>query len=266
MEIPYGPKPHGDEPEVEVDFTVESDVSVDQHVEKINSLIDQVGQAQLVVGLYILVHVLRNDLEAARSRNPRKNKSYKAILEHEKVKADRRTLRDWVIAAATKQELENGGVSTDLLDYTHLREIAKLPTAELREKIAKRVISESLNAKDTEQAVKAEIEKTKLDDSAAGPSLRNLAQTVVTKLADPVALSNDEDFFELLLDEEQVRREFNFREQAIIYSTADKVRRKKLSEKGRLEKALEPVQESINFLEEVMTTMDGRSKDEEDKE
>ena len=92
-------------------------------------------------------------------------------------------------------------------------------------------------------------------------SLGELAQSVVAKLSDPLALSKEETFRELLLDAGQVRKEFDFREQALIYATAEKIKGEKLSKKSALEESLEPVQEAINFLDEVMATLSGHGEE-----
>ena len=74
------------------------------------------------------------------------------------------TLRRWVIAAATKQEVEGDGLATERLEYSHFREISKVPTKEGRLMVAKAVIERSLNVKATIELVRLQIRK----DIAAG--------------------------------------------------------------------------------------------------
>ncbi|MBM3299660.1 MAG: hypothetical protein FJY85_06880, partial [Deltaproteobacteria bacterium] len=88
-----------------------------------------------------------------------------------------------------------------------------------------------------------------------------LARAVIEKLDDPVALSEDEDFCDVLLDSAQVRAEFNFREQSKIYDKAEKIKKQEIREKSDLEHRLEGLQQSINFLEDLMNTFDGKEED-----
>ncbi len=90
------------------------------------------------------------------------------------------------------------------------------------------------------------------------PDLCRLAQAVIEKLDDPVSLSEDEDYGEVLLDSTNVRAEFNFREQTKIYDKAEKIKNERLEEKSQLEERLVAVKKSINFLEELMKTFNGK--------
>ena len=206
----------------------------------------------------MLVNVLNNDLEAARSKNPRKEKPFNVICNHPNLHPDLKgpTLRRWVIAAATNQELEGVGLATESLDYSHLREISKVPTEEGRVMVARAVIEGSLKVKATMELVRVEIQKGKVEASPAS-DFCGLAESVIEGLDNPVSLSEDEDVSSVLLDESQLRQEFNFREQASIYGKAEKVKTQMLKEKSVIEERLENVQQSITFLEKVMNTFDG---------
>jgi hypothetical protein len=173
-------------------------------------------------------------------------------------------LRRWVAAGASWQELGSHGVDNDRLGYSPCREIAKIPTLEGRISVGKRVVAESLTVKQTIEAVQAEIAKTKkAADTPADTYLCPLAKSVIQRLDDPVFLSEDQDFCEVLLDSAQVRTEFNFREQSKIYNKAEKIKKQKIREKSDLENRLEGLQQSINFLEDLMNTFDGKEVESE---
>ena len=244
----------------------ESKLSPDEKAGRITQIYSgPIKRVWLAVYLWVLLNVFNNDLTEVRSKNPRKEKSFNKIVESEKLHPDLRgpVLRRWVVAGTTWQELDNEGLNTDRVEYSHCREIAKVPTLKGRISVGKRVIEESLTVKETIEAVKAEIAKGKPPATSTDTGLCPLAQTVIQRLDDPVFLSEDPDFCEILLDSVQVRTEFNFREQSKIYDKAEKIKKQRIREKSDLEHRLEGLQQSINFLEDLMNTFDGKEVDSE---
>jgi len=242
----------------------ESQLSDEEKVGRLNDLYERhIRQPWLAIALWVIVNVLKNNLEAARSKNPRKDDSFNKIANSQDLHPDLRgpVLRRWVAAGAAWQELANAGVDTDTITYSHCREIAKLPTLKSRISMGERVVAESLTVKETIEAVQEENAKGKPEASSSDSDLCGLARAVIEKLDDPVALSEDEDFCDVLLDSAQVRAEFNFREQSKIYDKAEKIKKQEIREKSDLEHRLEGLQQSINFLEDLMNTFDGKEED-----
>ena len=236
--------------------------TVEERVEQLNDMYEQrVGKPQLVIGLDVLANEFNNDIEAARSKNPKKQKSFRAIADHENLHPDIKgpVLRRWVNAAVTMQELASKGVNTDLLTYSHYREISKIKDAEARKRIADQVIADSLTFKATEKLVKSEIAKAKAGDSNEDSDLSTMAQEVMDGLDDPASLSDNDALSGFLLDRNAVRLDLDFDEQSSIYAKAKAKRQEAITEKGGMEKKLETVQQSINFLDQVLSTF--RSKD-----
>jgi hypothetical protein len=241
---------------------VNAPLSPEERVEQLNDMYEQrVGKHQLVIGLDVLANEYTNDIEAARSKNPKKQKSFRTICEHENLNEDLKgpVLRRWVNAAATMQELAAAGVNTDPLNYSHFREISKLKDAAVRKRIAEQVIAESLTFKATAALVKAEIAQAKGGDSTEESELGPMAQKVMKGLDDPASLSDDEALSSFLLDRNAVRLDLDFDEQSSIYAKAKKKRQEALTQKDESEKTLETVEQSINFLDQVLSAF--RNKD-----
>jgi len=245
----------------------ESQLSDGEKVGRINELYEiNVRRIWLVIALWVIVNVLKNNLEAAHSKNPHKDNSFNKIANSKDLHPDLKgpVLRRWVTAGATWQELGNAEVDTKSLTYSNCREIAKVPTLAGRISIGKRVVAESLTVKQTIEAVQAEIAKTKkAAKTDADTDLCELARTVIQRLDDPIFLSEDEDFCEILLDSAQLRAEFKFHEQTKIYDKAEKIKKQKIREKSDLEHRLEGLQQSINFLEDLMDTFNSKEEDAE---
>jgi len=246
----------------------ESKLSHDEKAARITQIyLNGVRAIWLPLGLWVTVNVYNSDLEAARSKNPHKDKSFNKIAGSKEMHPDLKgpLLRRYVSAAATWQELGTHDVDTDRTGYSHCREIAKIPTLAGRIAVGNRVVAESLTVKQTIEAVQAEIAKTKkAAKTDADTDLCELARTVIQRLdLDPILLSEDPDLSEMLLDSAQVRTEFNFREQSKIYGKAEKIKKEQIREKSDLEHRLEDLQQSINFLEDLMDTFDGKEEDAE---
>jgi hypothetical protein len=236
--------------------------TIEERVEQLNDMYERlVGKHQLLIGLDVLATEFNGNIEAARSKNPKKQKSFRAIADHENLHPDIKgpVLRRWVNAAVTMQELASKGVNTDLLTYSHFREISKIKDAAARKRIADQVIAESLAFKSTEALVKAEIDKAKAGDSDEDRDLSPMAQKVMEGLEEPASMSKDDALCSFLLDRNSVRLELDFDEQSGIYSKAKKKREEAVNQQDKTEKTLESVQQSINFLDQVLSTF--RSKD-----
>ncbi len=245
----------------------ESKLPDEDKVSRLNDLYERnIRKPWLVIALWVILNVIKGDVTATRSKNPQKTDSFNKIANSNNLHPDLKgpVLRRWVAAGATWQDLGNHGVDNDRLGYSPCREIAKIPTLAGRISVGKRVVAESLTVKETIEAVKAEIAKTrKAADNTAEAGLRPLAKQVFERLDDPVFLSEDQDFCDILLDSDQVRTEFNFREQSKIYDKAEKIKKQKIREKSDLENRLEGLQQSINFLEDLMNTFDGKEVESE---
>jgi hypothetical protein len=150
----------------------------------------------LAVALWVIITVFDNNLSDARSKNPHKLSSFNRIVENEKMHPDLTgaLLRCRVVAGATWQELENKGINTNKLEYSHCREIAKIPSLKGRISVGERVVSESLTVKETIEAVQEQIAQEKPSDAGADADLGSLAREVIRRLDDPSSLSEDNVF------------------------------------------------------------------------
>ncbi len=235
----------------------ESHLSDEQKVDRLNVLYaHNVGAAQLFLGVWVLVNVFRNDLDAARSKNPKKNKSFNKICSSKRLHPDLQgvQLRRYVAAAITERELREAGIA-EPLEYSILRELAKLATLQDRIRVAQTVIAQNLTARETVQLVADEIKKAKEAKTSSTSRLSELTLKVIKALDEPLELIKDDNLMALLTDEEMLRVELNFRDQARIYSKMERMRDDLLDKKSRIEKSLEPVQQSINILEQLMNNI-----------
>ncbi len=103
-------------------------MTADDLVETINDVYENgLGNAKMRIGTLVLQHCFDGDAEKARSKNPKKETSYKDVCDHKKLKMDVKELGRCVRAAAQQVEFEKEGVDQSDLSFHALLEIAKLP-------------------------------------------------------------------------------------------------------------------------------------------
>jgi hypothetical protein len=245
--------------------TDESHLSSDEKVGRLAQLYRKAAKVWLAMGLWILRNVFRNNLEDARSKNPNKQYSFKAIADHpelpKELKGD--TLRRYVLAAATMKELKATTIAVDSLEYSHFREISKLQDQARRQKVARIVVDKALTARQTEDLVATELEKAKLEGSKSKRSdgsedkFSALALEIISKLDDPAKnIIGNESLASILLHPTEVRTKFNFREQAKIYDKVERVMKRKSEEKAKLEEVVSINKANMKFLQDLKTNLD----------
>jgi hypothetical protein len=136
----------------------------DELVETINDVYENgLGNAKMRIGTLVLQHCFDGDAEKARSKNPKKETSYKDVCEHKDLKVDVKELGRCVRAAAQQVEFEKEGVDHSELSFHALLEIAKLPEKAERLKLGTKANEESWTVREIRKSVdswkKTEAEK-----------------------------------------------------------------------------------------------------------
>ncbi|MGO9567832.1 MAG: hypothetical protein ACLP5H_09855 [Desulfomonilaceae bacterium] len=242
----------------------ERDLPIEKRAEGLFKLYDQhTGRTPILIGLWVFVNILDKDMEAARSKSPQKNVSYKFIANHKDLPPDLKgqTLGRYVVAGVTAQELESDGVKTDPMSYRALYETSKIPSKEGRKSVAKEVIAKSLNLKATCDLVQAKRLEETLDETSPDSKFSPLAKKAITWLQTGNMSFGGEnaELKPILSDANEVRTKLNFREQTKIYGLAEKIRSRKLGQSKQLAKDLGSMQECINFLETLLNAFDSEA-------
>jgi hypothetical protein len=236
----------------------DTEASVEKDVNTFNELHDiEVGQAQLVLGMWVLVNVLHNDLQLATSKNPHKDTYYKSFTRHGRLSVTPGTVTRWVRAAAAIQEWGKAGLDTSTITYSLAYEISKLESKAARLRVAKKVVEKGLTVQDTSKLVKAQLSVGKASDSVDDKSIREKAKKVLSGLDDIATLIQDEELNSFLLDQARVRLEFNMDELTAVMNKAKQERLHMATEKAAVEERNETIQKSINFLEKLIKAIRG---------
>jgi hypothetical protein len=115
------------------------------------------------IGNLIFTHCYDGDAEKARSKNPKKEKSYKDICDHKKLKMDPKELGRCVRAAIQKAEYEKEDVDCLEMSFHALLEIAKPAGKEERLNLGREAVEKGWTVREIRKAVenrkKAEAQK-----------------------------------------------------------------------------------------------------------
>jgi hypothetical protein len=251
------------EEKLEKMFAEADHLSLDSKIEHTNRLYENTyGKAPLMVGLYFFVAVLNRNFQEIHSKSSNKPNSFNKLCGHETLHPDIKgaTLRRWVIAAAIKEELQNDGIDTESLIYSALREIAKLPSKVARAKTAKEIIAGKLKGDAVNKLVQKELVAAKGSNGAQGTGktddalIGDLAREITSQFE---TAADNAEWRSLLVDPDQVREKFNFREQGAIYERAVNYKELLNKKKSKLEEKMEPVQKTLNFLDELIAAFQG---------
>jgi hypothetical protein len=142
----------------------ETKMTGDELVETINDVYENnLGNAKMRIGTLVLQHCFDGDPEKARSKNPKKETSYKDVCEHKDLKVDVKELGRCVRAAAQQVEFEKEGVDQSELSFHALLEIAKLPEKAERLTLGRKANEDSWTVREIRKSVdswkKTEAEK-----------------------------------------------------------------------------------------------------------
>lgn len=121
-----------------------SPMTADGLVETINDLYENgLGNAKMRIGTLVLQYCFDGDADKARSKNPKKETSYKDVCEHRDLKVDVKELGRCVRAAAQEVEYVKEDVDHSKLSFHALLEIAKLPEKADRLKLGRKANEET---------------------------------------------------------------------------------------------------------------------------
>jgi hypothetical protein len=103
----------------------------DRAVGKVNAIAhESIERGMEAIGHYLFVEAFNSDLEAVKSKNPRKRAYFGAICEHPDLRVDPRRLGEAVKAAALSQLLKHRGLELPNLTFTHKVHLARIPDQE----------------------------------------------------------------------------------------------------------------------------------------
>lgn len=157
---------------------------IDELVHRIMANRDKADDAALKTGQMLLDDVFGGNLSEACSRNPKKNNSFKRIVEHEDMDLDATTLARWVKAANLVNTFQKKGKKFKHLTCSHY--IALLALKEDKSKL--RLAEEAEEKKFSVRRLAVEVEKA--EPHSRPP--KSLLETIISKLGNPEQLAEEE--------------------------------------------------------------------------
>jgi len=128
----------------------------------INKIMNDTGEkASSAIGKHILETYFDNNAELAKSHNPKKAASYRALLTHSDLMLSPSSLNSMVRVEVQQHYLTGNGIDLSKLSYSHQARLIRLPDGRDKLSLAKKAIKDGLSVRSLEDEVK---ERSKLVD------------------------------------------------------------------------------------------------------
>jgi hypothetical protein len=110
-------------------------------------------KASQAIAKHVIKYFFNNDINLARSRNPKKGTSYRALCEHPDLMISPATLSNMVAVEVQEGFLSQQGVEADKLSYSHQVKLIRLPDGRDKLRLAKKIIDQGLSVRDLDVLV-----------------------------------------------------------------------------------------------------------------
>lgn len=129
---------------------------VEKSVAFINKIMNDTGEkASSAIGKHILETYFDNNVELAKSHNPKKAASYRALFDHSDLMLSASSLNSMVRVETQRPYLADNGIDLKKLSYSHQARLIRLPDGRDKLSLAKKVIQEGWSVRFLEEEVKA---------------------------------------------------------------------------------------------------------------
>ena len=130
-----------------VDALVSHDV-VERSIHFINEIYNRSAHnASKSIAQHVIKTYFDDDINSARSRNPRKKTSYRALCEHPDLSISLTTLAGMIAVECQELFLRQQGVDPEKISFSHQVELARLPDGRDKVKLARDVVQTGLNVR-----------------------------------------------------------------------------------------------------------------------
>lgn len=129
---------------------------VEKSVAFINKIMNDTGEkASSAIGKHILETYFDNNVELAKSHNPKKGASYRALLDHSDLMLSASSLNSMVRVELQQHYLTGNGIDLTKLSYSHQARLIRLPDGRDKLSQAQKAIDEEWSVRFLEEEVKA---------------------------------------------------------------------------------------------------------------
>ncbi len=130
---------------------------IDDAVQFINEKANEmVYKGSIEIGDYILDNFFNNDIRTASSKSPIKNKSYRALCEHDALSVPVSTLSVAVRVSAQERLFNEKKMDVSKLTYTHKAELIKIKDGKTKIKLVKRFNKKPVSTREFIKTIKIE--------------------------------------------------------------------------------------------------------------
>jgi len=210
---------------------------VEKSVAFINSVVNANAEKNSrEIGKHILETYFDNNIELARSHNPKKGASYAALQNSPDLLLSASSLNNLVRVEIQKDYLTGNGIDLTKLSYSHQLRLVRLPEGRDKLKFAKRALEEGWSVRTLEEKIK---DTVKLTDRQV-PLIPGLN---VNFVANPWLLLGNDRRLGFVLDKERLKK--------LSRTKREKLREDALAARATLAKYEEDLAVIVHNLEEI---------------
>ncbi|RJP87717.1 MAG: hypothetical protein C4518_11805 [Desulfobacteraceae bacterium] len=142
-------------PDVLMPDVLLNDAQIDEAVAFINERVAaHVYRGSLEIGEYVLVRFFNNNIRLAGSMNGHKSVSYSKLCNHPELCVSRSTLTNMVKTFAQEGFLNDGGISSHEMKYSHKIALTRMENNEEKLALARECIEENISVEELKQRVR----------------------------------------------------------------------------------------------------------------
>ena len=168
---------------------VVDDKKIDQAVTFINETANKtIYKGSIEIGEYILKEFFENDIELARSKNPRKDASFNKLCEREDLNIHPNRLGIMIRVASQERFLTEKEVDTSALSYTHKASLVKIQDDNKKIKLINKCIDNKWTTRELDDQINKTVKKIQSDRDS---SIIQITRKYITKVEDVLKTVDD---------------------------------------------------------------------------
>ena len=168
---------------------VADDKKIDEAVKFINEKANEtIYKGSIEIGEYILKEFFENDIELARSKNPRKEASFNKLCERGDLNVQPNRLGIMIRVASQERFLTEKEIDTSGLSYTHKASLVKIQDDKKKIKLIKQCLDNKWTTRELDKQINNTLKKLQ---SGKDSSIIQITKKYITKVEDVLKTVED---------------------------------------------------------------------------
>ncbi|MFC1834266.1 hypothetical protein ACFL2Q_05970 [Thermodesulfobacteriota bacterium] len=173
---------------------------VEKSVAFINGVVNETAEkGSRLIAQHILEAYYDNNVELAKSHNPKKPASYRALVDHDSLMLSVSSLNSMVRVEIQRDYLKSNGIDLNKLSYSHQARLIRLPDGRNKLALAKEAVEKGLSVRSLEEKIKGA-------NKAIGNQVPLIPNLGLSFRSNPALLLGDGKRLEFVLEKDNLKR------------------------------------------------------------